>query len=89
MPNQNADGDLTDVERYNVEAVNAANAPRRLKLYAARTKIHPKRASGDFRRCAGPAARVNGLAATGVRRIGHLVGLVPKGERGREASRNR
>lgn len=36
-----------DVERHNVEAVNA---PQRLKLYAPRTKIHPKRASGDFRR---------------------------------------
>ncbi|MGE3873944.1 MAG: cytochrome c oxidase accessory protein CcoG [Parvibaculaceae bacterium] len=37
----------TGVERHNVEAVNA---PQRLKLYAPRTKIHPKRASGDFRR---------------------------------------
>ncbi|WP_119390773.1 cytochrome c oxidase accessory protein CcoG [Taklimakanibacter lacteus] len=50
MPNQNVDGGSTDVERHNVEAVNAANAPRRVTLYAARTKIHPKRASGDFRR---------------------------------------
>jgi len=37
----------TGVERHMVEAVNA---PQRLKLYEPRTKIHPKRASGDFRR---------------------------------------
>jgi cytochrome c oxidase accessory protein FixG len=35
------------VERHDVKAVNA---PGRSRLYAARTKIHPKRASGDFRR---------------------------------------
>jgi cytochrome c oxidase accessory protein FixG len=35
------------VEQHDVKAVNA---PGRSRLYAARTKIHPKRASGDFRR---------------------------------------
>jgi cytochrome c oxidase accessory protein FixG len=39
--------DVRDVEHHNVEAVNA---PGRSKLYQSRTKIHPKRASGDFRR---------------------------------------
>ena len=37
-----------EVERFDVEAVNAQE--RRQPLYAAREKIHPKRASGDFRR---------------------------------------
>ncbi len=35
------------VEQHDVTAVNA---PGRLKLYQPRIKIHPKRASGDFRR---------------------------------------
>jgi cytochrome c oxidase accessory protein FixG len=34
-------------ERFDVEAIHGPGKP---KLYAARSKIHPKRASGDFRR---------------------------------------
>lgn len=45
--NQKVEDGASGVERHNVEAVNA---PQRLKLYAARTKIHPKRATGDYRR---------------------------------------
>ncbi|WP_119269533.1 cytochrome c oxidase accessory protein CcoG [Taklimakanibacter deserti] len=47
LAEQDTGGRPADIERHNVEAVNA---PQRLKLYAPRTKIHPKRASGDFRR---------------------------------------
>jgi len=38
----------SEIERLDAEAVNAAG--RRRPLYAARRKIHPKRASGRFRR---------------------------------------
>lgn len=37
-----------EIERFEVEAVNTRE--RRQPLYAPREKIHPKRASGDFRR---------------------------------------
>ena len=47
MARQDLGSATTGVECHNVEAVNA---PQRLKLYAPRAKIHPKRASGDFRR---------------------------------------
>src|SRR4029079_5470731 len=47
LSKQGIDDQPSDFERFNVEAVNA---PQHLKLYAPRTKIHPRRASGDFRR---------------------------------------
>jgi cytochrome c oxidase accessory protein FixG len=47
LAKQALDNEPVDIERHNVEAVNA---PQRMKLYASRTKIHPRRASGDFRR---------------------------------------
>ena len=40
--------DQTRIEQFDVEAVNARE--RRQPLYAARRKIHPKRASGQYRR---------------------------------------
>ena len=43
-----ADGETTSIERVDVVPVNAAKL--RQPLYAARKKIHPKRAEGAFRR---------------------------------------
>lgn len=47
MTRQDPPSEAAGIERHMVEAVNA---PQRLKLYAPRVKIHPKRATGDFRR---------------------------------------
>lgn len=45
---EKSSADAANVEKFDVQAVNAAKA--RQPLYAARKKIHPKRAEGYFRR---------------------------------------
>ncbi|MEF2072518.1 cytochrome c oxidase accessory protein CcoG [Consotaella aegiceratis] len=40
----------TEVERFDVEPVNSGFKKKRPSLYAARKKIHPRRAHGNFRR---------------------------------------